>query len=842
MEEEREPAGQADGHLEGGQGGAERQHGVILPHAVTRAVRYRRAVHAPRAPRRALLPGALLLAGLAWSVQAGEPPAVAVRPDVAPHAQGVAPVLVAHCLDCHAGAGPAAGLDLTSLSDEAAGRPLALLDAAPVWARIQAAVEAGVMPPPEGRPLEDAARAAFVASVEAALREAEERAPITVAPVRPRRLSRSEWVASVQDVFGVGLEADRWLPPDELGHGFDHVVDAQTIAPARWAAYLQAAEEVARRAIVTASPERPVSFVLEADDLRRARGHGGRQAGLHVLATTGDLEGLVDIPRTGRYEVEVTAFGQQAGPEVARLRVAVVGSPEPGRTFDVPETSEAPGLHVAALSFEAGVRTVRVSFLNDYWRPEDPDPQQRDRNLAVGTVTVRGPLAEGLGALPEAVIEGLADPASLEEGRLEDLVARTAALAWRRPVGPEEVTSLAALVRDVRTTGDEAGALRALVVAVLASPHFLLCVEGRDDLPDAPDLVPVSDHELAVRLAYALGGRPPDAALRARADDGTLGEALHDEARRLLDRGGRQVLVERFLLPWLEVPALAEHVVDPTQFPGLAAGLTEAWTEETRRFLLTFLDEDRDVRELADAPFTWLDPRLARHYGLREAYEAAAPTADGWRRVDLGGSGRGGLLGQGSVLALTSEATRTSPVRRGRWILDVLLGRPPPPPPPGIPPLEAVPETDGDTVLPLRERLARHRADAACITCHVRMDPLGFALEGFDAVGRRRRPEDGALDTTGVLPDGRRVEGLGGLQALLREEPDLPRRFADRLLTYMLGRGLTPRDAPLVRWVVDRAARDGHRVSAYVQAVVDAPAFRWRTARGGRAMVVEGGR
>ena len=773
----------------------------------------------------------LLAAGLGTrAVTSGgesSPPGPLSLPD---HADVVAPFLATWCLDCHAGEAPMAGLDLEPFTEPKAGTPTELLRATPIWERITSALEARVMPPPDS--VESPPDPTAVLQALARLHEsAGDLAPLRLDPQPPRRLSRDEWRRSVRAVFGVDIDPERFLPPDEIAYGFPHLLDAQTSSPARVEAYLDAAEEVARRVVVTASPERPVHLERDGEALRIERGNGGPRGDGLVLSTNGDIGATFDIPRTGRYVLEAVVYGQQAGPDPARVRLSCVGGPH-GEVQDVPETARSPGTRRETLALKAGARTLVATFTNDYWRPDAKDPKDRDRNLGVVALKLHGPLAEGLGPRPATTIEGLDDPDALHPDRRDDLVRRTIEATWRRPADADEVTRLSTWIADIATQHDADTALRALVVRALVSPHFLFLVEGLHDDPASPDLVPVTEHELATRLAFALTSAPPDAHMRDLADRGELGRHLHDEVDRLLAGPAREPLVSGFLTAWLELSDFAEQRVDTKAHPGVPQDLAPELLEETRRTLATWIAEDVDVRTWLAAPTTWLDPRLAKHYDLEARYAAAPATDDGWRRVDLAGTGREGLLAQGSVLTLTSESTRTSPVKRGRWLLDVVLGRPPPPPPPGVPPLEASAAKDGPDTL--RDRLARHRADPACTACHQRMDPLGFALEAFDAVGRHRdlAPEpDGAPGDRGLLPDGTAVDGLPGLRAHLMASPDLPRRFAARLLAWMLGRGLTPEDEPLVRDVVRRAAQSGHRFSAYVHAVVQSVPFRWRAVR-----------
>jgi mono/diheme cytochrome c family protein len=451
-----------------------------------------------------------------------------------------------------------------------------------------------------------------------------------------------------------------------------------------------------------------------------------------------------------------------------------------------------------------------------------------------------------------------AGSASDEEVRraAEGLAAR----AHRRPPLPEDLARLAKLLSEERAAGGSAeDALRLAIEALVLSPRFLFRVEAdlegglsgdadstSDRLPDRmPDRVPeaasdreskhvsqgatdrvrdLDGYELASRLSYFLWSSMPDDALFDAAQKGELADpaVLEAQALRLLRDPRASALVGGFASQWLQVGRLEKSAPDPKLFPGFDKDLEHSMRKETELFAAYVIGEDRSVLDFLDGDYSFLDERLARHYGIEGV------TGPEFRRVALGGSARGGVLTHGSVLVATSNPTRTSPVKRGKWVLEVLLGAPPPPPPPDVPEL---PEKAADGgAATVRERLERHRVDPACAGCHARMDPLGFGLENFDASGAwREKDGETALDVAGELPDGRKFQGPRELKAILREEADQFRRaISERLLTYALGRGVTAKDEAALRGIVEELRKGGDRFSALVRAVARSEPFRRR--------------
>lgn len=423
--------------------------------------------------------------------------------------------------------------------------------------------------------------------------------------------------------------------------------------------------------------------------------------------------------------------------------------------------------------------------------------------------------------------------------QMRAILARLASRAYRRPATAEEVARLVALAQsaDPGGAGQDTG-LRLALQAILVSPKFLFRVE-LDDRPDSPAVRPLDDYQLASRLSYFLWSTMPDDELFGLAEKRQLAANLEPQVRRMLADPKAETLVDQFAVQWLQLQRLESFTPDPVLFPTVTPRLRAAMLEETKLFFAAVLREDRSLLDLLAADFTFLNEPLARHYdiadthGTRTGKQPVKPGGQPIRgkdfvRVSLSDDERGGLLTQASVLTVTSNPTRTSPVKRGRWVLEQLLGTPPPPPPPNVPQLPESPQAVATGSL--RQRLEQHRADPTCANCHARMDPIGFALENYDAVGRFRT-QDGEfpIDPSGQLPDGQTFQGPADLKRILREEKDLfTRCLAEKMLTYAVGRGLEYYDQPTLDRIVAAVARDNYRAKTLVVEIVKSDAFRLR--------------
>ncbi|MBX3468363.1 MAG: DUF1592 domain-containing protein [Planctomycetes bacterium] len=780
-------------------------------------------------PRRALLlvPLAALAAALSLWPRPAAAEADPAAGDEAGFARVVLPFLRRHCFDCHGRGEREGDLALDGFADRAA-----VLRAKRAWTGVLERLHAGDMPPEDRpRPSADEVKA-VIAWVRGALGAAAPAAgPFDPGRVTLRRLNRAEYDHTVQDMLRVDLAPARAFPDDDVGYGFDTIGDVLAIPPLLLEKYLAAGEAVARAAFLDFEPVRERVSVESA---RREGSDGNFRDGFGTLWSNGAYVARVRAPYAGEYVVRARAYGMQAGPDPARMALRVDGRAL--ETFDVRATDAAPEVFEVRARLSAGDHDLAAAFVNDFYDPGASDPAQRDRNLAVAWLELEGPLEAP--PLPWAhrtyLTKRPADNARPVQRRAvaREVLGPLVTRAFRRPAKADELERYAKLVDQAMTDGAsfERGMQLALT-AVLCSPHFLFRFEldaarPRPGEPAHPGAQPLADHELATRLSYYLHVSLPDDELVRAAQAGGLRDQLEAQARRLLadPKAGR--FVQQFATQWLQLRRLDTAAPDTAAFPGFDEPLRAAMKEESARLFEAVLRGNRPVSELLDAPYTFVNERLARHYGIRgvrgpEFVRVDAPPV------------RKGLLGHASVLTATSNPTRTSPVKRGRWVLEVLLDDPPPPPLPGMDSLKEDGPATGKT---LRARLERHRADPACAGCHARLDPLGFGLERFDAVGAWRDQDEGLpIDDTGTLPGGLRFEGVDGLRGYLRgRSRDLARALAKKLMVYGLGRGPVAADEGALDALLDALGPDPG-LADLVVGVTRLDAFqKRRAAKGGR--------
>jgi mono/diheme cytochrome c family protein len=727
-----------------------------------------------------------------------------------------------HCASCHSGAAPEGGLDLAriaTLSDVVANETL-LKHALERVERGQMPPDPAAAPSPEataalGRFLRDAARASY----EPALAGDPGEAPL-------RRLTNSEYENSVFDVLGVRFDAAAAFPADAIGHGFDNVAEAQVLSELLLERQLEAAHEIAERAIAWEPPGEPRVQSFSPRDISGGRSNDESR----ILTSNGECAVLVKLPRAGDYVLRALVHADQAGDELARLELRRAGATL--ATFDVKSGKRGePETHEAPFTIEEGGEVwVAAAFVNDFYKAEGE--RRADRNLHVHGIEVVGPLgAPRPTALQLALAERFASAKS-EKERLRAQVQWLGERLWRRPLGKDEVGRLVDLAPK---NAEEAQSLQYVIAALLASPRFTYRFEN--DAPVEGGVRDLDAFELATRLSYFVWSSCPDEQLFEAAKSGALQDdaKLADEVRRMLDDPKAGALARNFAAQWLQTRRLGKHAVDAERFPDVTRELLDAMERETLLVFESVLREKRPIGDLLDADFTFVNQELAAHYGLPEVEGAYM------RRVSLAGSPRRGIVLHGSVLTVTSEPGRTSPVKRGKWLLDTLLGTPLPPPPPGA---DSFGDEDPTTfsAATLRERIASHRARPACAACHDQLDPLGFALERFDAVGRwRDRDGKEAIDASGVLPSGESFDGALELVARIRafdadgdwiEGPSLVRSLVEKLLVYALGRGLTPADRPTIGRVLASLDRERPTIGDAILAIAQSDAFTRRRTSG----------
>jgi hypothetical protein len=739
------------------------------------------------------------------------------------------PLLETHCVACHEGAKPKGGLDLAG--PLASGR----IDDESLRALRRRLVKRDMPPAEETKRPTEAEYAAAVVTIDACVPPAAREVSAV------RRLNRVQYASAVRDVFGVELDMRARLPRDEIGEGFDTTADTLVLPPLLLERYLIAAEEIAAELVPSAGPAEPI--VVAPERLER-RGQGNTRDGFAWLWTNGALTASFEIKRAGRYRITLEAAAQQAGQDMARLAFLldgiVVGEHEVRATPDKPMTIAWEGT-LAAGEHRAGAR-----FLNDFYDPNAGERANRDRNLAVGFVRIEGPLdAPASSPFLERATAIAGDGAATR--RLGRAAAAFGEELFRRPLSEAERDALVRLAREAsapekdrkerdRTRDREQNheknheqnherewrdGLRVLVTALLVDPRFLLRVE-KPCKPDEATRV-LDGSEIASRLSFFLWSSVPDAELRRAARAGELAsrDGVRAHARRMLQDPRARSLSQRFATQWLGIDGLEYRQMDPKVYPGLDADVLASMRLETERLFDAVVRGERPVRAIITARETEIDAALARIYGLDP------PAAGRVERRAIDEARAGGVLGHASVLLATSNPTRTSPVKRGKWVLESLLDEAPPPPPPGVPQL---PETkDARHGLSVRELMAEHRNNPDCISCHVRMDAIGLAFERLDADGRMRSEFDGlSIDDSTEMPDGSVLRGARGVEAMLVGGTRFERSLARHLLVYALGRGTADADDALVdRLAADLAAKGDFQT--LVEGIVTSDAFRLRT-------------
>ncbi len=753
-------------------------------------------------PRAALL---VLLCAIA--LFATEGPVLSADPVADPggqwnYASDIRPLMLKYCGECHQGDEAQAGIPVEQLLEEKAGT----VDRAK-WKKIHVQLTNKIMPPLEEAQPTDEERKKLLDWVNSHALAVKCEGPAYPGRVTIRRLNRADYNNTIRDLFGVDFEPAATFPADDTGYGFDNIGDVLTLPPVLLERYLEAAEQVSRRAIMAPDEDYITETVKD----------GG------TLSSTTEASQEFDFPAEGEYVLRIKVYADQAGDELAKMSLRLDGKDLDEYEIKAAKAGDAEIIE-KRISISAGKRRVGGAFLNDYYKPNEAD-----RNLYIVSIAVAGPIGKLSGELPESHRRlMIAQPASPSDypAAAKTILNRIVPLAWRRPATEEEIDRLAALVLRVTEDGSsfERG-VQTAIQATLVSPRFLFRLE-QDPTDAGPNAVRDLDgFELASRLSYFLWSSTPDEELLAAAKAGTLtqSEELERQTRRLLADPRSRAIVDNFASQWLQLRSLAIVSPNPRRFPKFTKELRGDMRRETEMLFETILREDRSIIEFLSADYTFVNERLAAHYGIEGVQ------GDEFRRVPVNAEQRGGLLGQASILTVTSNPTRTSPVKRGKWILENLLAAPPPPAPANVPPLKE--STRREPIeLSLKQRMAEHRSNPACAACHQLMDPLGFGLENYDATGVWRTNDGYAdIDATGDLPDGRTFNGPKELRTILLERSDDFRKcFAERLLTYSLGRGLEYFDECAIHQIAEQGEVQGDKASAYILGIVNSPAFRQR--------------
>ncbi len=718
---------------------------------------------------------------------------------------------------------------------------------AELWEKVIRKLRAGVMPPPgSAKPDSDTSRK-WISSLEAQLDLAAETHP---APGRPliHRLNRTEYGNAIRDILNLEIDSASLLPPDDAAYGFDNNADALGLSPLLEERYLAAAAKIA--ALAVGDPRAPAGS--ETYRIRQDLSQDQHIEGM-PLGTVGGTRVRYNFPLDGEYvfqarlyrtnlnivrglnsvhRVEFTLDGQ-------RVHVAVIGGKEDLEAlFQKPtDTGDEVDRRLRVrIPVKAGPHEVTVAFIDDT-QSLRPDRLQRYLRSSVDnfdwsgqphlqTLAITGPFgAAGSGDTPSRRRIFLCRPATQadETSCARRIISTLARLAYRRPAANDDLEHLLAFFDEGRRSGSFETGIEMALQRILASPQFVFRLEA-DPEKATSDVYRITDLELASRLSFFLWSSIPDDQLLSAAAQENFKRpaALEREVRRMLADPKSQALIDNFAGQWLQLRNVQNVLPNSDLFPDFDDNLRQSFRRETELFFGSIIHEDRSVLDLLTADYSFVNERLARHYGIPGVYGSR------FRRMTITDPARRGLLGQGSILAITSHAERTSPVLRGKWILDNILGLPVPPPPPDVPQLKE--KVEGEKPRTMREQMTQHRTNPACASCHKVMDPIGFALENFDAVGTWRSADaDAPIDASGELADGTKISGVVELRQALVNRPEVfAGTLTEKLLTYALGRGLDYRDMPAVRTIVRDAARNNYRFSAIVMGIVRSTPFRMR--------------
>ena len=759
-----------------------------------------------------------------------------------------------YCVTCHNDALLTAGLSLqhASVADIAAG--------ADTWEKVLRKLKVQSMPPAGVPRPDDATYVEFAEYLETALD--------TYASVRPqpgrssiRRMNRSEYINAVRDLLAVEIRDDTILPADDTMFGFDNIGDVLTLSPLLAEQYIAAARKVRRQAL--GEPEmQPVfdiytvsGYLMQTGWMGDGMPFGSRGGTTvqHHFPLDGEYVVQVTLQRNSReyirgltepHQFDLRLDGQRIktitiGGEVHGESAGIFSSGEAGDVEQELYERTADEVLQARFSAKAGTRKLTVTFLDENTIPEEPltprhtlydYAQYKGGVPAVHTVAVGGPYnVRGISQTASRKKILICQPSQREdEACARRILSDLAHRAYRRPPTELELDELMLFYQQGADSGFEQG-IGLAIERMLAGPEFLFLVVEQPDKVEPDGVFAISDLELATQLSFFLWSTLPDEELLGLAEAGRLSHpgTLQQQVRRMLEDPRSDTLVNNFAAQWLQLRKLNAVAPNTDLFPYFDDNLIQAFQTETELFFEHILRNDRPLLELLDADYTFVNERLARHYEIPNVYGSH------FRKVPLADPNRGGLLGQGSILTVTSYPNRTAPTIRGKWVLENILGAPPPPPPPNVPGLRE--ENDEGKVLNMRQQMEQHRANPVCASCHKVMDPLGFALENYDAIGKWRTIDaasSSAIDSSGALPDGTAFNGPVELRQVLIEkrQEDFILTAIEKLLTYALGRGIDHRDAPVMRTIMRQSAQDDYRLSSMIMAIVESTPFQMRTA------------
>jgi len=743
-------------------------------------------------------------------------------------------VIQQYCVACHSGPTPFARLDLEKFDFDHFDKD------GVIWEKLIRKVRMRAMPP-AGMPRPDAAT--YDAMVKFMETGRDNLAKASPNPGRPtlHRLNRTEYANAVRDLLSLEIDVAELLPADDIGYGFDNIGDVLQVSPFLMERYLGAARKISRTAI--GDPSMPVSYqtynvhhgLVQYDRLNEESPVGSRGGTVlrHLFPVDADYEISVTLQRSR--DDEYLGFERERKLDLRlddqRLQLFTLAASEKKIILG---SGKAPDADMKVrIPVKAGARAIGATFLKDTVLKEGVIERIRDDNVqtyfeGVATVTVAGPFnvkGPGETATRDRIFTCRPTGPGDEQACAQRVLTNLAHRAYRRPVSADDIQPLLALYRQGAQNGGFESGIRLAMQKVLVSPDFIFRAEIDPAGAKAGTVYRVSDVELASRLSFFLWSSIPDDELLSVAESGRLKEpaVLQAQVKRMLADPKSSALVKNFAGQWLFLRNIERISPDSVSFPYFDENLRYALQRETELLIESQVKEDRGVADLLTSDYTFLNQRLAEHYGVKGIY------GNEFRRVKLEDPNRYGLLGQASILTVTSYPNRTAPTIRGKWVLEQLLGTPPPPPPPNVPSLKDDATTQK---LTMRERMELHRSNPACAACHRQMDPLGFALENFDGLGSWRVEAtlgSGPMDTSGELPDGTKFNGPAGLRDVLVKKKDaFVETFAERLVTYALGRGVEEYDFAALRKITGDAAKDKQKWSSIILGIVNSTPFQMR--------------
>ncbi|HUE87029.1 MAG TPA: DUF1592 domain-containing protein [Vicinamibacterales bacterium] len=744
-----------------------------------------------------------------------------------------------YCASCHSDRGQAGGLSF-------AGFDAATVTASPqTTEKMIRKLRAGMMPPAGARRPEAGVLLALAEALETRIDRAAALNPNPGSRPSPR-MNRAEYASAIRELFGLDVDVTAYLPPDTLAHGFDNISEEQGLSASVMEGYLRAASAISRLAVGDRNASNgSVIYKLPRDGTQMRHVPGA------PVGTRGGISVMHTFPADGEYVFKMLLHSGPTGDlfgsavEGEQIEVSVNGERKALLTINhnMKESDEGGlGLQTGPIQVSAGPQRVSAAFIQRADGPVDDLVAPIEHTLAdtnIGEtfgVTALAHLREFAVTGPTRVT-GVSDTptrrriftcrptsAAEETACATEIVKRLATQAYRGALPGDDLTDLLRFYADGRQQTDFESGIRLAIQAMLANPRFVFRLEQAPATVRPGQTYRITDLDLASRLSFFLWGTLPDAELVRAASNGTLRTqaGIDAQVRRMLADARAEALATRFGAQWLRLQDIKKNRPDPLLYPQWDDTLADAFRRETELFFDSIVREDRSVLDLLAADYTFVNERLAKHYGIPNVM------GNQFRRVSLTDPARRGVLGHGSILQLTSIADRTSPVLRGKWVMEVLLGTPPPPPPPNVPELEQTSAVKEDRRLSVRERMEQHRANPACNSCHKVIDPLGLALENFDPSGKWRINDSGVpVDPTGVMYDGTTISGPADLrEALLKHKDAILLSFTESLLTYALGREVEYYDMPRVRAIVRDASENGNRFSTFVSGVVNSSAFR----------------